>query len=63
MKDMKLPENQRIIYLLLVVAVLIVYFPVFQNDFLYFWDDQWVVINYYTSGGITLDNLYHILTD
>ena len=60
---MKLLKNQRLNCLLLLISVVVVYFPVFQNDFLYFWDDQWVAMNVYTSGGLTFDNLYHILTD
>lgn len=60
---LKYLNNRIFIYLLLVIPVLIVYYPVLSNDFLYLWDDQWVVINHYTSGGINFDNLYRILTD
>ena len=34
-----------------------------ENDFLYYWDDQWCVINPYTSGGLTWENLYRIFTE
>ena len=47
---------------LLVLSVWAVYFPVLGNDFLYQWDDQWVVMNHYTEGGLGLRNLWAILT-
>lgn len=36
-----------LLQLFVVIIVLIVYFPVLGHDFLYFWDDQWVVMNRY----------------
>lgn len=52
-------------YLLLFVLLVtcIIYLPVLNNDFLYYWDDQWMVMNSYTTGGWTLDNLWLIFTD
>ncbi len=50
-------------YIILPVGCLLVYFPILSNDFLYFWDDQWVVMNRYTEGGFTLWNLWAILTE
>ena len=48
---------------LLLFVILIVYFPIFNNDFLYYWDDQWVVMNHYTEGGFNIGNLWAILTE
>lgn len=60
---LKWSDNNKFIFLLLLIPVLIAYYPVMSHDFLYSWDDQWVVINHYTSGGINFNNLYRILTD
>ena len=49
--------------LFLIIPVFIIYFPILENDFLDFWDDQWVVMNQYTERGINLDNIWAILTD
>ena len=48
---------------LLIIAISVVYFPVAGHDFLYFWDDQWVVMNRYTEGGFTFGNLWAIFTE
>ena len=48
--------------IILATACLAVYFPIFSNDFLYQWDDQWVLMNHYTEGGVNLQNLWSILT-
>jgi hypothetical protein len=37
----------------LICATTAVYFPILGNGFLYFWDDQRVVINHYTGSGLT----------
>lgn len=50
-------------YIILVSIVVLVYYPVLNHDFLYLWDDHWVVINHYTTGGFSWSNLYHIFTD
>ena len=47
----------------LVAAVSILYYPILLNDFLYAWDDQWVVMNQYTTGGWSLSNIFHIFID
>lgn len=47
----------------ILVVTCIVYYPLLGNDFLYYWDDQWSVINTYTSGGFTWDNIYRIFTE
>jgi len=49
--------------ILLIVSAFAVYYPVLGNDFLYSWDDQWVVINQYTENGFTLWNLKAIFTE
>lgn len=54
---------KKLLSLLLVLAAVAVYFPILGHDFLYFWDDQWVVMNHYTEGGFTLTNLRLILTE
>ena len=48
--------------LFLIAIVLFVYYPILENDFLDFWDDQWVVMNSFTEGGISLNNVWSILT-
>jgi hypothetical protein len=48
---------------LLIIAVILAYFPILSNDFLYHWDDQWVVMNHYTESGFTGENLWAILTE
>lgn len=50
-------------YILLITSVAAVYSTVVNHDFLYQWDDQWVVINHYTTGGLNWENLYRIFTD
>ena len=50
-------------YLMLISIVILVYCPVINHNFLYQWDDQWVVMNHYTTGGININNLWYILTD
>lgn len=49
--------------LFLTVLVFIIYFPILGNNFLDFWDDQWVVMNNYTERGINSENVWAILTD
>lgn len=47
----------------LILATVIVYFPILGNDFLIYWDDKWQVMNYYTEGGIHVDNFRAIVTE
>jgi len=57
-------KNSQWIYpVLLIGSVLAVYFPILGNDFLYYWDDQWVVINVYTEGGLNVQNLWAIFSE
>lgn len=49
--------------LFLCILTLILYCRSAWNEFLFKWDDQWVVINTYTDQGFSLHNLWHILTD
>jgi len=44
-------------YLLLIIVCVVVYYPILNNDFLYYWDDQWMVMNEYTEGGLNFRNL------
>ena len=39
-----------------------VYYPILFNDFLNYWDDQIIVMNRFTEGGINFNNLWAILT-
>lgn len=48
--------------LFLLGVILLAYYPILGNHFLDFWDDQWVVMNSYTEGGMTGANIWHILT-
>lgn len=50
-------------YLMLIPIVILVYCPVINYDFQYQWDDHWVVMNHYTTGGFHWSNIYHIFTD
>ena len=57
--------NRYNIYIIpgLLLSVLGVYYTALAHDFQKLWDDQWVVINYYTEGGWGWDNIWIILTD
>ncbi|QDW24345.1 hypothetical protein FFJ24_005700 [Pedobacter sp. KBS0701] len=60
----KLRNHQFLLsYTLLVLASIAVYFPILKNALLKYWDDQWVVMNGYTSGGMTASNLKDIMLD
>jgi hypothetical protein len=50
-------------YFALIATTVIVYCPILFNDFLFLWDDQWVVINRYTEGGLNLWNLWYIFSE
>jgi hypothetical protein len=52
-----------ILIVALICATVAVYFPILGNDFLYYWDDQWVVMNSYTGSGFTGKNLWAIFTE
>ena len=49
-------------WVFLIIACLAAYYPILFNDFLYHWDDQWMVMNRFTESGISLNNLWSILT-
>ena len=53
--------SKRIISLVLIV--IITYVGILNYDFLYGWDDHWVVINSYTSAGLNFKNLLAVLTE
>lgn len=40
----------------------ILFFPVFSNDFLLGWDDQWMVMNQYTENGYSWSNIWQIFS-
>jgi hypothetical protein len=52
-----------IVVVSLISCCLITYWQVFNNDFQYKWDDQWVVINPYTEEGLNQYNLWNVLTE
>ena len=47
----------------LMMVTLLAYISILDHDFLYEWDDQWVVINHYTSAGLNVYNLWAVLTE
>ena len=53
--------KKRVIVLILIVIA--VFVSVIGHDFLYKWDDQWVVFNKYTDAGLSLSNLWAVLTE
>jgi hypothetical protein len=56
-------RSSRIYFILpLIAACVLVYWPVFTHNFQFSWDDQWVVLNDYTEGGLGFDNITYILT-
>jgi hypothetical protein len=50
-------------YPVFIITGLLIYFPILSNQLLDFWDDQWVVMNYFTEGGNTLQHIWRILTE
>lgn len=40
-----------------------IYWPVLFHQFQFYWDDQWVVMNDYTEGGINIENIVAIITE
>lgn len=49
--------------LILTAVAMLIYWPALMNQFQYYWDDHWVVMNQYTEQGITLRNLWGVLTE
>lgn len=49
-------------FIILLIVAFIIYYPILNNQLLDFWDDQWVVMNFYTSAGVSWQNLWTILT-
>ena len=41
---------------ILVLITLLVYFPVIGHQLQTLWDDQWMITNFYTEGGISIEN-------
>ena len=50
-------------YIFFPIVCLLVYFPILSNNFLFFWDDQWVVMNRYTIGGFSFQNIWAVLSE
>ena len=53
--------KKRVIVLILITIA--VFASIIGHDFLYNWDDQWVVINKYTDAGLDRKNLWAVLTE
>jgi hypothetical protein len=47
----------------IILLTLAVYSPAFFHNFQFAWDDQWVVMNDYTEGGLNFENLFFIFTE
>lgn len=56
----RLVGRREVACLLLAVLCLIAFFPTFSNELMTGWDDQWQVVNAYTSGGWSWKNLSRI---
>lgn len=57
-------KNFNLVHLFLIdIVVIFVFFPVYKFDFLYGWDDQWFVLNHYTTDGFTRENCWAIMTE
>ena len=56
-------DNRILPYIILLIAGVTIYYPILGNQLLDFWDDQWVVMNHYTEGGVNLQNIWRILTE
>lgn len=48
---------------MLLAITALLYARSLDNEFLFHWDDQWVVINAYTEQGFSLHNLWGVFTD
>lgn len=48
---------------LLVLGVVLAYYPVLGNDFIYQWDDQWQVMTQTTENGFNLDNIWSMFSN
>jgi hypothetical protein len=59
----KKPDKNQLHIAVLTIATIAVYFPILCNDFTYHWDDQWMVMNHFTEGGINVRNLWAILSE
>lgn len=47
----------------LISIVFVAYVSILWHDFLYEWDDHWVVINRYTDAGLNVGNLWAVFTE
>lgn len=57
-----LANHKDLLYIIgILVVTVISFWPTFFNDFQMRWDDQWQVINDYTTGGFSKENVRNIL--
>ncbi len=62
MKFYNLINSTKLHSIIIILLGVLVYYPIFNNQLLNFWDDQWVVMNYYTESSINLINIWNIFT-
>lgn len=55
-------ENRFVSCMVLAAICIIAFFPTFSNELMTGWDDQWQVVNSYTSGGWNWKNLSDIFS-
>ncbi len=55
-------KYKRLLIYVPVVVTIALFGQILGHDFLYRWDDQWVVINVYTNLGLNLSNLWDVMT-
>lgn len=63
LSNIYLKYNSIITYGFLVALCICVYIPSLSNNFIFGWDDQWMVTNSYTEGGWTIGNIWSIFSE
>lgn len=56
-------QNPMIALTIIALATIAAFWPTFQNQLMTGWDDQWQVINSFTSTGFTWNNMQRIFTE
>lgn len=59
-REISFLRNFKVLGLIGVVLITVIHFPVLFHQFQSKWDDQWVVVNDYTSSGLNFINIYLI---
>lgn len=55
-------QKKKLQYVVLAIVAIAISIQSVCNNFLFRWDDQWVVINAFTEQGFNVTNLWHVLT-